>query len=53
MAEKKHDYIAIGLPLPVTVVGALGGLLDKAWPGATIITNPHAAGVPDQHGIAH
>lgn len=43
---EKCDYIAIGLPMPVSIFGALGDLIDKAWPGAAIITNPEAAGVP-------
>lgn len=42
----EYDYIAIGMPIPVTVFATLGDLISKAWPGAVIITDPEAAQVP-------
>lgn len=48
MPKTRHDreYIAVGLPLPINIVATLGDLIDKAWPGAQIITNAEGAGVP-------
>lgn len=46
MPEPRYSYIRIGLPLPVDVFATLGNLIDKAWPGADIITDPEKAGVP-------
>lgn len=46
MAARDHEYVAIGLPLPVSMVAALGDLFERAWPGTTIITDPEGAGVP-------
>lgn len=48
MSGRGHDYIALALPMPVTVMATLGDLMEKAWPGASIITNPRAAGVPEK-----
>lgn len=48
MGEPRYEYLRIGLPLPLTVIGPLGDLIDKAWPGAAVITDPEKAGAPPQ-----
>lgn len=48
MTSERHEYISLGLPLPVDVFATLGDLINKAWPGASIITDPENAGVPQR-----
>jgi hypothetical protein len=47
-AGEKFDFIALGMPMPVDVFATLGDLINKAWPGADIIVDAAAAGVPPE-----
>lgn len=51
--EPRYEYVVVGLPLSVTTFATLGDLMNKAWPDATIITDPQKAGVPRDVRAAH
>jgi hypothetical protein len=51
-AREEYDYIALGMPMPVDVFATLGDLISKAWPGADLIADPVAAGIPEKVAAA-